>query len=144
MKINQAGLDLIKQYEGFSAEAYKCPAGKLTIGYGHVILPHESFGVIDKMIGEIYLKQDVEKAEGAVKRLVSASLNSNQFSALVSFVFNLGSGNFAESTMRLLINQGLFRKVPAEFGRWIHTNGEPLRGLIKRRADEACLFLEKE
>ena len=97
MKTSNKGIDLIKKYEGFRAKAYKCPADKWTIGYGHT-LNVKSTDVIDKAQAEVFLRQDVEFAEKEVNRH-NLNINQNQFDALVSFVFNLGVGNFARSTL---------------------------------------------
>lgn len=138
MKISQAGIDLIKAYEGYSAKAYVCPAGYLTIGYGHLIKDLSSVS-ITKPQAEALLRTDVATAEKSVNRLIKVPLRQNQFDALVSFVYNLGGGALQSSTLRLRINRG-DTNASEEFHRWVMAKGHKLPGLIKRRAAEAALF----
>jgi lysozyme len=108
-QINKAGLDLVKQYEGFRATAYVCPAGKLTIGYGHVILEHEqSLRTARISMDEALsiLRAEMVDAERAVERYIKVELSDNQFAELYSFTFNLGGGNLKGSTLRRLLNDG--------------------------------------
>jgi lysozyme len=142
-QINKAGLDLVKQHEGFRAKAYICPAGKLTIGYGHVILKHEQHlkhETINKEKGEQILKSDMAKAIRAVERYITVPLNDNQFAALCSFTFNLGGGNLKVSTLRKKLNQSQYHSVPAQLKRWVYAGKKKLNGLVKRRAEEGSLF----
>lgn len=142
MKTSNKGIDLIKKYEGFRAKAYKCPAGKWTIGYGHT-LNVKSTDVISLDEAEYFLKKDVEFAEKEVNRH-NLDINQNQFDALVSFVFNLGVGNFARSTLLRKIksnaNDPTIRK---EFERWVYAGGKALNGLVRRRREEADLYFMK-
>ena len=141
--ITKDGLDLIKRFEGFRPTTYICPAGWPTIGYGHVVRESEqerfSAG-IDEREAEELLRHDVEAAEKAVLRLIHVPLSDGQFSALVSFAFNLGAGALQRSTMRRKINRGEHEAVPAEFRRWVWAGGRKLKGLMRRRAAEAALF----
>ena len=89
--INQAGLDLIKRFEGLKLRAYRCSAGVLTIGYGSTIDVHEG-QVITQAQADDLLRADLHDAEAAVTKLIAVPLNDNEFSALVSFTYNLGSG----------------------------------------------------
>lgn len=141
-RINQAGLDLVKEREGFFARRYICPAGKPSIGYGHVILPGEHFDEpISRELGEELLRGDLAIAEEAVSRLVTVPLSENQFSALVSFTFNVGQGNLQKSTLLKKLNAGDYAGAAEQFGRWIYADGNPLEGLKIRREMEAALFL---
>ena len=141
-RINAAGLELIKSFEGFRATTYTCPGGKPTIGWGHVIQPGESFvEPISPAQGLSILARDLAQAEAAVERLVTAPLTDNQFAALVSFTFNLGRGNLATSTLRAKLNAGDHAGAAAEFGRWVKARGQVLPGLVRRRAAERELFL---
>lgn len=142
MKINRKGIELIKRFEGFSAKPYICPGNKRTIGFGHVIKPVENFVIISEKQAEELLIRDLKVAEEAVLRLVTVPLNQNQFSALVSFVFNLGQGNFGRSTLLRRINQNQMLDVPQELLRWTFASGRRLLGLMRRRVAEAELFLE--
>lgn len=140
-RINHAGLALIKTYEGFSAKAYRCPAGYWTIGYGHRIATHETFPEnISKAEAEALLLRDVQVAEKAVRKGITIVLNENQFSALVSFVYNIGSGAFMRSTLRKQVNAGNHSAIPRELLRWVWSNGRKLPGLVKRRDAEGKLY----
>ena len=142
MKTSNKGIELIKKHEGFRAKAYRCSANVLTIGFGHT-LNVKSTDVIDKAQAEYFLRQDVEFAEKEVNKH-NLNINQNQFDALVSFVFNLGIGNFARSTLLRKIksnpNDPAIRK---EFERWVYAGGKILTGLIKRRKEEANLYFTK-
>lgn len=141
-RVHEAGLALIKEHEGWSPVVYICPAGKRTIGYGHVIKPGESFQEpISRRQGLELLVSDVATAEAAVERLVTVPLTDNQFAALVSFTFNVGQGNLERSTLLRLLNEGLYLGAADEFPRWCRSKGQVLAGLVRRRAAERALFL---
>ena len=80
-------------------------------------------------------------AEAAVLRLINVTLNDNQFDALVSFTFNLGAGNLQSSTLRRLLNRGDYHAIPDQFNRWVYASGTKSRGLVRRRAMEAKMFM---
>ena len=142
MKTSQKGLDLIKKFEGFSDKEYICPAGKPTIGYGHVILPNEHFSSsITKEEAEILLKKDLQPREKSLNILVKVNINQNQFDALMSFIYNIGVANFKQSTLLKFINDRLFDKVPDQFRRWKYINKVVSKGLLKRREEEIKLWL---
>ncbi len=104
--ISENGLSLIKQFESFASTVYMCPAGYRTIGYDHLIKSSEHFDEgIDKQQAEILLRRDVQVAERAVLRLIDVPLIDNEFDALVSFTFNLGSGALQRSTLRRKVNR---------------------------------------
>ena len=140
--ITQNGIDLIKRFEGFSRTVYFCPAGYLTIGYGHVVKPHEDFSAgIDEAQAEELLRQDAVIAERAVLRLISVPLTDDQFDALVSFTYNLGGGALQRSTLRRKINREEHTDVPKQFMRWVWAGGRKLKGLVRRREAEAMLYM---
>ncbi|MFW0776978.1 MAG: lysozyme [Rickettsiales bacterium] len=145
-KTSALGINLIKEFEGFSATRYLCPGGKLTIGYGHVIREDErdTLHNITKLEAESLLTNDVCVAEDAICRLVNVSINQNQYDALVSFIYNVGVGAFARSTLLRHINNGEFEKAAEQFQRWIYSSGKKLSGLIRRREAEAELFTTPE
>lgn len=134
--------DLIKRFEGLKLEAHYCPAGVLTIGYGH------TSGVVPGMAitnerAEEFLRSDIVAAENIVNT-ECLNLRQCQFDALVSFVFNVGGGNFRKST--------LLKKVKAnpddnsimdEFLRWVYAKGAVLPGLQKRRLAEMRLYFSE-
>lgn len=140
-KCNDAGIELIKKFEGFSPRVYLCPAEYPTIGYGHVVKDGESFddGITEEQAEDI-LRSDVIIAENAVKNQVRVPLNSNQFSALVSFTFNLGSGSLQASTLKRRLNAGHYDEVPYQLMRWVFSGGVKLNGLVRRREAESELW----
>jgi GH24 family phage-related lysozyme (muramidase) len=141
--ITQAGIDLIKQFEGFSPTVYICPAGYATIGYGHVVKPHErerfTSGITPEQ-AESLLRQDVQISERAVLRLITVPLTDGQFDALASFTFNLGAGALQRSTLRRKVNCGDHAAVPVEFRKWVWAGGRKLEGLVRRRVEEVNLY----
>lgn len=143
-KINQAGIDLIKFFEGFEPVAYHDAVGVPTIGYGHTKTVTEKDITRGRAITESeanrLLLMDVREAEIGVDRLIRLPLNANQFSALVSFTFNLGRGALQRSTLRRILNRGDFAAVPAQIVRWNRAGGKVLFGLRRRRAAEAALW----
>ena len=143
MKISQEGVNLIKHFEGCRLEAYKCPAGVWTIGYGHTANVKEGDSV-DQEAAEAFLIEDLESFEQAVTRLVEVPLTQQQFDALVSWTFNLGAGNLAESTLLRKLNNYQYAEVPEQMMRWVRAGGQVLDGLVKRRAAEAALFQNKD
>ncbi len=141
--ITSNGLKLIKRFEGFSAKAYIDSAGFLTIGFGHLIMPHEKHllkNTITEPQAEELLKDDIALAENAVARLISVPLTDNQFDALVSFTFNLGAGALQRSTLRAKLNRGEYWSVPAEMMRFVYADGRKIQGLIMRRVAEIELY----
>lgn len=143
-KVSEEGLNLIKQFEGFSKTIYTCPAGYPTIGYGHLVKPNEAESFADGISADEatdLLRQDVGIAERAVLRYVDVPLTDGQFDALVSFTFNLGGGALQRSTLRRKVNREEHDEVPAQFKRWVWAGGRKLNGLIKRRSAEAGLYI---
>ena len=142
MKTSNKGIELIKQHEGFRARAYKCPADVWTIGFGHT-RGVKSGDVITKEQGERFLIQDVQIAEQEVNSH-GLTFNQNQFDALVSFVFNVGSGNFTRSTLlhKVKVNAN-DPTIAYEFSRWKYGGGKVLPGLVRRRKDETDLYFKK-
>lgn len=141
MKINSKGLRIIKDSEDCKLKAYVCPAGVWTIGWGHTgdVYPGQ---VIDQEEADQLLAFDAEEAENQVKSSVKVPLNENQFSALVSFTFNLGPVNLKSSTLLKYLNSKEYNKAANEFPKWNKSKGKVLNGLVKRRAAERELFLE--
>lgn len=142
MLVSDKGLDLIKTFESFSALPYRCPAGKLTIGYGHVIKDGESFTKITQDEALEILRKDCAIAESCINKSVTVPINQNQFDALVSFVFNVGCGAFKTSTLLLLLNSEKYNEAANEFNKWVYANRIKLNGLVNRRAEERALFLQ--
>ena len=139
MQISKTGLDLIKNFEGLYLNAYRCPAGVPTIGYGHTA--GVAMGqTITQQQADDYLRRDVRQFERAVSRLARVPLTQGQFDALVSFAFNLGEGALAQSTLLRLLNAGDYAGAAAQFDRWNKAGGRVLPGLVRRRAAERALF----
>ena len=141
MRASAACVSLIKRFEGFSATAYSCPAGYLTIGYGHVLSAENAFGTISESEAERLLIQDIRHAERAIARLIVMPLTQGQHDALVSFTFNLGAGALQRSALRRKINAGLHEEIPTELMRWVYAGGKKLAGLVRRRQAEANLYM---
>jgi lysozyme len=139
-KMQTVNYEIIKQFEGLRLEAYKCPADVWTIGYGHTNKVKQG-DVITEGEADILLALDVQEAERAVSSYVDVDINQNQFDALVSFVYNLGAGNFKSSTLLKKLNQGDYLGAANEFHRWNKAGGKVLRGLVLRREAEANLFI---
>lgn len=137
--INRAGLDIVKQFEGLRLKAYICPAGKLTIGYGSTG-PHVKPGmVITQNQADELLRSDLRRFEDKVAELAPTSTD-NQFSAMVSFAFNVGNNAFEESTLLRQHRAGRYTLAAMQFDRWTHGGGRVLPGLVKRRAAERKLY----
>lgn len=146
MQTSQRGIEIIKRFEGLSLRAYADPATggePYTIGYGSTtdVEPGDS---ITPEGAERLLREDLKNAERAVEQLVTVPLNANQHAALVSFVFNLGFGNLASSTLLKRINAGDYEGAAQELDRWVYAGGERLKGLERRRAAEKALFLSPD
>jgi len=148
-KMCEEGLDLVKRCEGLRTEAYRCPAGVWTIGYGHTRAVKPGM-CITEAEAEDLLCRDLEESGEQVERLVSVPLTDNQFSALASFVFNAGAGNLAQSTLLRRLNEGEYDAVPIELAKWVKASDPKtgkkvtLRGLVARRAAEGELWLKTD
>lgn len=135
MKTSQNGLTLVEESEGLRTQTYRDTAGFPTIGYGHKLLPGESFpnGVTVEQARSI-LAQDVAEAEAAVNAAMDPSCNQNQFDALVDFAFNLGP-----TALRTMLHHG-WAQVPVQIPAWHFAGGVSNPGLVTRRAREVALF----
>lgn len=139
MRTSQRGINLIKQYEGLRLEAYRCPAGVWTIGYGHTAGVRRG-DVIDERRAEYLLEEDLKKFEAVVNR-ECPGVNQNQFDALVSFTFNLGERNLLKSMLLKCVKANPNSlNIRTELLRWNRANGEILPGLTRRRRAEADLY----
>jgi lysozyme len=144
MNTSEAGLKLIRQFEGLRLKAYRCPAGIWTIGYGHTTAagpPEVREGMkITAAEADAILKRDLERFEAAVSAMVKVPLSQAQFDALVSFAFNCGTAALRRSTLLRRVNAGAFEAVPAELMKWTKADGRELPGLVRRRRAEAALW----
>lgn len=143
MQISKEGLSLIKKFEGFESRAYLCPAGVWTIGYGHTKDVKEG-DEWSQTHAEHMLEVELEEFCEYVNKMVEVPLEQYQFDALVAWVYNLGAGNFKESTLLRVLNQGDYDDVPHQIKRWNKAGGRVLQGLVRRREAEALLFQNKE
>lgn len=143
MKTSQRGIELIKLFEGYSERVYMCAGGKYTIGYGHTkgVEPGDT---CTREQAEKYLRDDLQDAEEAIEALISVPLAQNQFDALVSLVYNIGSGNFFDSTIRRVINLKIsdIDEYRRAWMMWVKSKGKVLKGLVRRREAEFKLFVE--
>ena len=153
MRLSEKGLALIKKEEAFVPRRYLCAAGKPTIGYGHVILPAEgryNTATLSEAEASALLQADVDKKYGAhVAKCLTRAVTQNQFDAMVSLCFNIGTGGFDKSSVLRLANAGpaSTEAVCAAFGLWNKVTNpktkklEVSNGLTVRRAREAALYL---
>ncbi len=139
-KTSDEGVSLIKRWEGCRTNAYLCPANVWTIGYGHTgnVKPGDMVSHLD---AEELLKKDLVRFEQAVTRYVRVPLTQNQFDALVSFSFNVGTEALRKSTLVRYLNQGKYKTAALQLHRWVHAGGRKLPGLIRRREDEYKMFM---
>jgi lysozyme len=146
VRTGHAGIEVIKKYEGFSAEPYLCFAGVPTIGFGstrwfdgyRITMDSRTISRDD---ATRLLQMELHHIESAVPRLIKAPLTQNQFDALASFTFNLGSGRLQSSTLRARVNRLDYDGAADEFPKWRKAAGKVLPGLVRRREEERQLWL---
>ena len=140
MRVSDICFEKIKEFEGLRTEAYFCPGGVLTIGYGHTGPDVRHGDVISKYWAEHLLKADLYDTEKAVDKL-GVARTQGQFDALVSFAFNLGFYKLKTSSLLKTIKDGgSMHAIRKEFKRWVYAGGKVLPGLVKRREWEADRF----
>jgi GH24 family phage-related lysozyme (muramidase) len=147
-KINTGGLEIIKHFEGMRTRSYQDSVGVWTIGYGHTSMagppsvgPNMSITAAE---AEKILKQDLGVFEKAVSDATTRTPTSDQFSAMVSFTFNVGASAFRESTLLRKHNGGDISGAANEFLRWVFAGGQKLPGLERRRKAERALYLSQD
>ena len=143
MKTGKNGLQLIKSFEGLRLDSYKCPAGVWTIGYGHTkgVKPNM---VIDQSMADDYLVEDIAPIERHLNKM-GINFRQEEFDALVSWIFNLGLGNFQSSTLyKKILADAPDEEITDQIVKWVNAGGKPLLGLKKRRVAEANLWLGYE
>ncbi len=138
--INSAGLNLIKDFEGLRLSSYRDAVGVWTIGYGHTRTAGPGQRITNEQATAL-LRQDVATFEKAVSQAVRVPITNNQFAALVSFAYNVGSGALNSSTLLRRLNAGDVSGAADEFLRWNRAGGQVLAGLTRRRVAERDLFL---
>lgn len=138
--LNEAGLNIIKHFEGCRLNCYLDSGGLATIGWGSTG-PGIKLGLIwtqqqaDDALN-IRLNQLVKMLDG----ILAVNLTENQFSSLISFAYNEGIGNLERSTMFQYIQAGQFYPAAQEFTKWTRVNGVVTKGLVTRRQAEQTLF----
>ena len=154
MNMSQKGEELLAQWEGFETNVYLDSAGLKTIGVGHLLTKDElssgkiiingepvkyANGLTKQQVFEL-LGQDLTRFDQAVNDGVTVALKQNQFDALVSFSFNVGVSAFKNSTLLKVLNKGKYDEVPGQLGRWVHSGGHKVQGLVNRRENEVKLW----
>lgn len=139
-KITSAGVALVRKFEGFVPQPYRDPVGILTVGYGHVVLPGESFTSLTEEDAVVLLLKDLTQFGGYVTHHIKVELNDNQFSALSSLTLNEGTAPLV-GTLGTKLNVGDYQGASDEFSRWIYAAGRKLPGLVARREAERELFV---
>ena len=152
--VSPAALEHLKHFEqgphgGFAAEPYRCPAGQLTVGWGHVVLPNDRFTYpLSEERAETLLQHDLEGCVQQVNLWVIVPLTQGMLDALACFIFNIGVASFSGSTLLYLLNQRNYAAAAEEFPRWNRARDPrsgkkvPLPGLTRRRLAERELFLK--
>ena len=143
--ISEKGYVLIRELEGFKAEAYLDTGSVWTIGFGTIKYPNgarvKKGDVCTRGQAEIWLKNDCLWVDACLDKHVKVAVSQNQFDVLASFIYNIGETAFIKSTMLTLINNSNFSSAASQFDRWIYDNGKEIKGLVNRRSKEKTLFL---
>ncbi len=140
-----SGRALIERFEGFSPTWYKCPAGVLTIGFGHSVEigtppTYKAGQRITQAQGDLILSEDMRKTEAQLVKLLKRNVSQNQFNALESLLFNIGVGNLEHSHLLEYVNNGNFSAAAPQFLLWDTSGGKVLPGLVQRRKAEQLMF----
>jgi lysozyme len=145
MSVSNSGVDIICDFEGKRLVAYDDGVGVWTIGFGTTIYPNgikvKKGDTCTEAQAKSYMAHDLKKFEQAVNGAVNIPLNQNQFDALVSLAYNIGTGAFNKSTLVKKLNAGDIRGAADQFDVWINAGGKRMQGLVKRRAREKALYL---
>jgi lysozyme len=135
------GLALIESFEDFSPTVYTCPAGKLTIGFGHVVRPRDRFPKpLTLTDATALMHADLHLVEIYLTAKLPALTEQCRFDAVASFTFNCGIGNFDQSTLKTLLKAGNYAAAVGEFEKWVHVGSRVLHGLEIRRRCEKLMF----
>lgn len=144
MKLSQRGIDLIKQFEGYSSKAYPDPATggePFTVGYGHTGKDVKPGMVITAEQAEKMLRDDVAKFESGVSALLKVPTTQGQFDAMVSLAYNIGLGNFGKSTLLRKHNEKCYSCAAGQFPVWNRAAGKVMNGLTRRRNAERDMYM---
>lgn len=144
--MNQKAIELLKRYEGFRANAYKCPSNVVSIGYGSTFYmdgsPVKMGDIITEKDAEILLTKVVDDFKINVKRLLPYTLPEDAIDAVVLLVYNIGLGAFTKSALLKRIKEDVkgFDAIESEWNKWVHSGKKVLQGLVKRRKEEFQLY----
>ena len=147
MTAKQLAADIIKRFEGYSSKPYLCPANVPTIGYGSTMYTNGTRVTMDdpditEEQADAMLLDTIKGVEKQVKNVLDVKLPAHKLAALISFTYNVGIGNFANSTLLAWINSNPdFSRIPEQFRRWNRGGGKVLNGLIRRREAEVALWI---
>lgn len=141
MRASQTLIDYIKKSEACSFTTYKCPAGVLTIGYGHTkgVKPGDRITIYQ---AEQFLKEDLAQFEAVANKCKNIG-TQGRYDAVVDFIYNCGPANWNSSTLKKYIesNRKIW-EIQEQFLRWVNSGGKKLGGLVTRRIWEANRFNE--
>ena len=146
MHVSPSGVDLICNFEGLRLKAYDDGVGVWTIGFGTTKYPNGirvkkgDTCTLDQ--AKAYMQNDLKSFEQTVNNTVKVPLNQNQFDALVSLAYNIGSTAFKNSTLVKRLNEGNYNAAANQFNVWVNAGGKRMQGLVNRRAAERTLFLK--
>lgn len=144
MQMSATGINLICSFEGLKLKAYDDGVGVWTIGFGTTIYPNgikvKKGDTCTEAQAKVYMAHDLKKFESAVNSAVTVPINQNQFDALVSLAYNIGTGAFKESTLLKKLNEADYKGAAAQFAVWNKGGGKVMQGLVNRRAVERKLF----
>ncbi|MEG0031781.1 lysozyme [Acinetobacter sp.] len=145
MTVSPFGVDLICSFEGKRLTAYDDGVGVWTIGFGTTVYPNgikvKKGDTCTEAQAKAYMAHDLKKFESAVNKAVTVTLNQNQFDALVSLAYNIGTGAFSKSTLVKKLNDNDIQGAADQFDVWVNAGGKRMQGLVNRRAKEKGLFL---
>lgn len=146
MHISPSGIDLICNFEGKRLTAYDDGVGVWTIGFGTTAYPNgmkvKKGDTCTEAQAKAYMAHDLKKFETAVNNAVTVPLSQNQFDALVSLAYNIGTNAFSKSTLVKKLNANDNRAAADQFDVWVNAGGKRMQGLVNRRAKEKALFLK--
>lgn len=147
MKINEEGVKLVIDFEGFNSKPYLDVVGVPTIGYGSTFYEDGKRvtlldNPIDKIRATALMTFELNQVAATISKYIKVSVTSNQFSALTSFAYNVGVGNFSKSTLLKKINSKDFIGAADQFLVWNKAGGKVFAGLTRRRVAERLLFLK--
>lgn len=144
MQISDNGIRALEDREGFRDKAYKDTAGIWTVGFGTIKINGvkvKEGDIISRETAEACMRTDIKWAEASVNTAVKVPLNQNQFDALVSFVYNVGSSAFEHSTLLRYLNAGKYKDTASQLLVWVYSGGKVTPGLVSRRKAEYSQFI---